>query len=72
MKDIMKILMSLEDVSLSTKGVTQTIENKTKEQKGGFLGMLIATLGTNLLGYMLGGKGVNRAGVGVNGARESF
>ena len=34
--------------------------------------MLIATLGTNLLGYMLGGKGVNRAGVGVNGARQSF
>ena len=47
MKDFMKILMSLEDVSLSTNGVTQTTENKTKEQKGGFLGMLIATLGTN-------------------------
>ena len=72
MKDFMKILMSLEDVSLSTNGVTQTTENKTKGQKGGFLGMLIATLGTNLLGYMLGGKGVNRAGVGVDGARQSF
>ena len=38
---------------LLIKGVTQTIENETKEQRGGFLGMLLGTLGTRLLGNML-------------------
>ena len=44
------------------KGITKTIENKTKEQKGGFLGMLFVTLGASLLGNMLTGKGVLKAG----------
>ena len=46
------------------KGVTKTIKNETKEQKGGFLGMLLVTLGASLLGKMLAGKGMLRAGYG--------
>ena len=48
------------------KGVTKTIENETKEQRGGFLGMLLDTLGASLLGNLLtGGKGMMRAGDGI-------
>ena len=46
------------------KGVTKTIENETKEQKGAFLSMLLGTLGASLLGNLLTGKGVVRAGYG--------
>ena len=46
------------------KGVTKTIENETKEQKGGFLSMLLGTLGASLLGNLLAGKGIVRAGSG--------
>ena len=45
-------------------GVTKTIKNETKKQKGGFLGMLLRTLGASLLGNMLTGKGMLRAGYG--------
>ena len=48
------------------KGVTKTIENETKEQKGGFLSMLLGTLGASLLGNLLSGKGIVRAGSGNN------
>ena len=48
------------------KGVTKTIENETKEQKGGFLSMLLGTLGASLLGNLLTGKGIVRAGSGNN------
>ena len=44
------------------KGVTKTIKNETKEQKGGFLSMLLGTLGASLLGNLLSGKGIVRAG----------
>ena len=47
------------------KGVTKTIKNKTKEQKGGFLSILLGTLGTSLLGDLLSGKGTVRAGEGT-------
>ena len=46
------------------KGVTKTIENETKEQQGGFLSMLLATLGASLLGNLWTGKGIVRAGSG--------
>ena len=46
------------------KGVTKTIKNGTKEQKGGFLGILLGTLGASLLRNMLAGKGIVRAGYG--------
>ena len=48
------------------KGVTETVKNETKEQKGGFLSMLLGTLGASLLGNLLTGKGVVRAGYGNN------
>ena len=48
------------------KGVTKTIENETKEQKGGFLSMLLGTLRASLLGNLLIGKGIVRAGSGNN------
>ena len=44
------------------KGVTKTIKNETKKQKGGFLSMLLGTLGASLLGNILAGKGIVRAG----------
>ena len=58
MNDIMKIVKSLEKSGLLIKGVSQTIKNESKEQKGRFLGMLLGTLGASLLGNLLTGKGV--------------
>ena len=49
MNDIMKIIKSLEESVLLTKGVRETIQNEAEEQKGGFLGMLLGTLGARLL-----------------------
>ena len=62
MNDIMKIVKSLEESGLLIKGVSETIKNEAKEQKGGFLGMLLGTLGASLLGNLLKGKGTIRAG----------
>ena len=64
MKDIIKIVKSLEDSGLLFKGVSETIQNEAKEQRGGFLSMLLGTLGASLLGDILTGKGINRAGEG--------
>ena len=67
--DILKIVQSLEDSGVLLKGVSETIQNETKEQKGGFLSMLLGTLGVSLLGDILSkglsGKGVIRAGEGT-------
>ena len=60
----MKIVQALEDSNILLKGVTKTIKNERKEQKGGFLGMFLGTLGASLLGNMLAGKGIVRAGSG--------
>ena len=60
----MKIVQALEDSNILLKGVTKTIENETKEQKGGFLSMLLGTLGASLLGNLLAGKGILRTGYG--------
>ena len=55
------------------KGVSKTIENETKEQRGGFLGMLLGTLGASLLGNLLkGGKGMMRAGEGIVRAGDAI
>ena len=64
MKDILKIVKSLKDSGLLL-GVSETIKNEAKEQKGGVLRMLLGTLGASLLGNMLEGKGVIRAGEGT-------
>ena len=60
----MKIVQTLEDSNILLKGVTKTIKNETKKQRGGFLNMLLGTLGATLLSNMLAGKGVVRAGSG--------
>ena len=65
MKDIIRTAKSLEDSYLLLKGVNKTIQNEAKEQKGGFLSMLLVTLGTSLLGNILASKGINRAREGV-------
>ena len=53
MNDITKIVQALENSGILLKGVTKTIKNETKEQKGGFLSMLLRTLGATLLGDLL-------------------
>ena len=85
MKDIMKIIEALENSGILLKGVSKTIENETKEQRGGFLSTLLGTLGASLLGNLLtGGKGnvasraegegIMRAGNGIvragNGSKK--
>ena len=62
----MKIIEALENSGILLKVVTKAIENETKEKRGGFLSMLLGTLGASLLGNLLtGGKGVVvRAGEG--------
>ena len=62
--DIAKVVKSLEDSSLLFKGVTETVQNEVKNQKEGFLSMLLSTLGASLLGNRLTGRGVNGAGKG--------
>ena len=49
MDDIMKVIKSFEKYSLLIKGVSKTIKNEAKEQKGGFLGILLDTFKTSLL-----------------------
>ena len=69
MDGILEIVKSLEDSGVLLKGVSETIQNEAKEQRGGFLSMLLGTLGasllTDLLTKKLSGKGVIRAGEGV-------
>ena len=65
MTDIIKLVKSLEDSSLLPEGVSETIQNEAKELRGGFLSMLLGTLGASLLGNILAGRGINRAGEGV-------
>ena len=64
MNDIMKIVQALEDSNTLLKGITKTIKNETKEQTGGFLSMLLGALVASLLGHLLIGKGIVRAGSG--------
>ena len=70
MEDIIKIVKSLEDSGLLLKGVTETVQNELKEQKEGFLSMLLRTLGASWLGNILTDRGIYRAakgpGRGVN------
>ena len=62
--DTIEVVKSLEDSSLLLKGVTKTVQNKVKEQKGGFISMLLETLGVSLLGNLLTGKRIYKAGKG--------
>ena len=73
-EDIIKIVKSLEDSSLLLEGVTKTVQNEVKGQKGGFLSTLLGTLGASLLGNLLTGTAIYRAGKGkgINRAREGI
>ena len=64
MNDIMKIVQAFKDSNTLLNGVTKTVKNVTKEQKGGFLSMFLGTIGASLLGNILAGKGILRAGSG--------
>ena len=71
MNDIMEIIEALENSGILLKGVSKSIENEAKEQRGGFLSMLLGTLGASLLGNLLtGGKGMMRASDGIVRAGE--
>ena len=70
MEDIINIVKSLEDSGLLLKGVTKTVQNELKEQKGGFLSMLLGTLDVSLLGNILKRQGINRAGEGAIVTRQ--
>ena len=83
MGDLIEIVKSLEDSGLLLKGVTESVQNEVKEQKGGFLSMLLGILGASLLENILAGKGaivtsqergINRTGKsrGINRAREGI
>ena len=76
LNDIMQIIQALEDSGILLKGVTRSIATQTKEQKGGFLSVLLGTLGASLLGNLLPGKGVGqgmlRAGEGILHAGEGY
>ena len=65
MNDMIKIVKALEEHDILLKGITKTIKNETKEQKGGFLTMLLGTLGASLLGNLLSIKGMYGTGYGM-------
>ena len=68
----MKIVKSLEESGLLIKTVSETIKNEAKEQKRGFLRMLLGTLGASLLGNLVTGKGAIRAGEGTIRVGQDF
>ena len=86
LNDIMQIIQALEDSVILLKGLTRSVATQTKEQKGGFLSMLLGTLGASLLGNLLSGRGLGeqktqakgmlRAGEGIlragEGVRTNF
>ena len=81
MEDFIKIVKSLEDSGLLLKEVTESVQNEVKEQKGGFLSMLLGALGAILLGNHLSGKGaiatsqgrvVNKKDEGIHKAGEGI
>ena len=64
MNDVIKVVQVLEDSNILLKGVTEMVKNETKEQKRGFLSMLLGTLRASIEGNLLTGKGFVRAGSG--------
>ena len=69
LNNVLQVIKSLENSSILLDGITETVKNEVKEQKGGFLSMLLGTLGASLLGDLLtkslSGRGVIRAGKGT-------
>ena len=64
LNDLLEVIKSLEKNGILLDGITEIVKNEVKEQKGSFLGMLLGTLGVSLLGNMLAGRDVIRAGNG--------
>ena len=71
-EDLIKIIKSLEDSGLLLKGVTESVQNDVKKQKGKFLSMLLGTLGASVLGNILTGKRINKKGKGINRAGKGI
>ena len=72
MNDVMKIVKSHEESGLLIKGVSKAIKNEAKEQKEGFLSILLGTLAAILLGNLLTAKGTITAGEGTFRSGENF
>ena len=72
MKDIIKIVKSREESGSLIKGISETIKNETKEQKRGFIPMLLGILAASVLGSALTGRVLIRAGEGTIGSVENF
>ena len=72
MEDLIKIVKSLEDFGLLLRVVTESVRTEIKEQKGGFLSMLLGTLGASLLGNLLSGIGINKNGKGIRRTGEGI
>ena len=72
MEDILKIVKSIKESGLLLKGVSKTIENKARKQEGGFLNLLLGSLGLSLLGNLLASQDVIRAGEGTIRAGQDF
>ena len=53
----MKINKSLVESCFLIKGVSETVKSEAKEQRDGFLGILLGTLGSSLLGNLLTDRG---------------
>ena len=69
-EDLIKIVKSLEGSGLLLEGVTETVQNEVKEQKGGFLSVLLGILGASVLGNLLTRRGINKKGKGTIRAGE--
>ena len=69
MDDIINIVQALEDSDVLLKRVTKTIKIETKDQKEGFLGILLGTLEASFLGSIWTGKGMLRVGYGNTGGK---
>ena len=71
-EDIMKIVKSLAGSGLLIKGISETTKNEAKEQKEGFISMLLGTLAASMLGSVLTRGGVIRAAEGTITAGENL
>lgn len=66
LKDILKIMKSIEENGVFIEGISDTVKQKVNKQKGGLLSLLLGTLASSILGNILSGKGWYRSGYGVN------
>ena len=54
----MKMIKSLEESGLLITGVSKTMKNGAKKQRGRFVSMLLGAASAGLIGNQLAGKGV--------------